>query len=103
MGRNKDIVQSSKEEHRQLVRAEKAKAKFEQQTKYQQNQNTVFLFLERPQTKLAYVYHVVNLSLILGSIIISVCSTVDYFSSSIKFTHFILYYEVCMNFVTRFL
>ena len=38
MGKNRGIVQSSKEEHRQLVRAEKQKAQFEEQTRYQRYQ-----------------------------------------------------------------
>lgn len=96
MGKKKGIVTSSKEEHRNIVRAQLQKDAINEKTGYGKAQARVYTFLERPSTKFAFSYHCVNLSMILGSIITSVLSTIDDFEKSQVFADFILYYEVCL-------
>jgi len=47
----------------------------QKQQKYEDIRKSVYYFLERPETKTAIIYHLLNLVLIVGSIITSILST----------------------------
>ena len=95
-------MKSSREEHRRKVETEKQAAMSAQRSTYQRKQNTVFTLLDMPETKVAYVYHAINLSMIFVSMVISVLSTVQYFSKNKFFTNFIMYIEVALSFFILF-
>jgi len=86
-------AKSSREEHRKQIQAEQQKVISAERSKYQKQQNRAFTLLDMPQTKVAYAYHTVNLSMIFGSMIISVLSTMEHLSKDQIFSEFIFYIE----------
>lgn len=66
----------------------------DKRSRYEKCQLFVYKFLESPKSKLAICYHMTNLLFILGSICISVLSTMDTFNRDDDFQAFTFLYEV---------
>lgn len=66
---------TSKQERKRLM--EQQKAHNEVKTLYQKRRRNIYYFMERPETKIAILYHVISLILIIGSIFISILSTIE--------------------------
>lgn len=56
----------------------------------------IFFFLERPTTRVPIAYHILNLFIIIGSIIISVISTIEYYETEPNFQLVIFWYELLL-------
>lgn len=63
---------------------------------YEAFRKSIYYFLERPGSRLALFYHLINLVLIVGSIVISVLSTIDTFQEDPFLLKLILYYELSL-------
>ena len=61
------------------------------QRKYESWRKTTYYFLERPENKVAIIYHLVNLLLIVGSIITSILSTIQSYEDNDTLRDLIFY------------
>ena len=68
----------------------------QKQQKYEDIRKSVYYFLERPETKIAIIYHLINLVLIVGSIITSILSTIESYEDNVTLIDLILYYELSL-------
>jgi len=68
----------------------------QKQQKYEDIRKSVYYFLERPETKTAIIYHLLNLVLIVGSIITSILSTIKSYENNVTLIDLILYYELSL-------
>ena len=64
--------------------------------RYKEIRKEVYLFLERPQTKLAVHYHLLNLVLIFGSIFTNIVSTIETFEKNETLNNLLFYYELAL-------
>ena len=83
---------TSKQERKRLM--EQQKAHNEVKTPYQKRRRNVYCFMERPETKIAILYHVISLILIIGSIFISILSTIETYENNEVLMDLVLYYEL---------
>ena len=90
----KKIAQSVKDDKKQYIQGIREVS--EANTPYQLFKRNVFFFLERPQTKIPIAYHVLNLTVIVGSIALSVISTIDTYETSPSFQTVIFTYEMML-------
>lgn len=65
-------------------------------SKYEAYRRSVYYFLERPESRFALCYHLMNLVLILTSIVISILSTIDTFEEDQVLRRLIVYYELSL-------
>ena len=64
--------------------------------RYKEIRKEVYLFLERPETKLAINYHLLNLILIIGSIMTNIVSTIEAFEENDILNEMLFYYELAL-------
>ena len=83
---------TSKQERKRLM--EQQKAHNEVKTLYQKRRRNIYYFMERPETKIAILYHVISLILIIGSIFISILSTIETYENNKVLMDLVLYYEL---------
>ena len=63
-------------------------------SEYEVSRKKVYYFLERPESRIATTYHLLNLILIVGSIIMSILSTITEYENDPVIRNVIFYYEI---------
>ena len=63
---------------------------------YERSLKSIYFFLERPERRLATFYHLLNFVLIVGSICLSILSTMDEYEEDTVIRGLIFYYEIAL-------
>ena len=92
--KKKSLTGSTDTELASLMEA--AAKSMDAKSRYKDLRKTVYYFLERPETKIAVCYHLLNLLLIVGSIITSILSTIQSYEDSGTLRDLIFYYEISL-------
>ena len=89
-------MDATKIEEEKLVRTEVKQKEKSFRDNYIHYRKHLYFFLERPESKQALIYHVTNLVLIVGSIVISILSTIQEFETDYTLNQLIFYYELLL-------